>query len=355
MTSPLRPRARFVGVLARLLHGTGLLAVARACSDRTRLAASRPGARPTRLARRLAPNAQILVYHRVNDECDPYFGGVPPTVFDRQMEHLASRYRVLPLPDLVAALRARELPGRAVAVTFDDGYRDNYLHAFPILQRHSIPATIFLATSAIGSDRMLWHDEVFSAFRETRAARWGPFGSRAIEGPLATVPERLRAQRETLGYLRSLTDSGRAEEVARLRDALGVGASRPAPGLMLSWEEARAMSRAGIRFGSHTVTHPLLSRVDRDRARREIVDSKRVIEEQLGVAVDGFAYPNGRATDFLPETRTLLLEAGYTHAVTTIAGANDETTDAFDLRRETPWDEDVFAFGVRMVYNKWRS
>ena len=88
-----------------------------------------------------------------------------------------SRFRVLPLSALVEGLREATFPDNAVAVTFDDGYRDNYLHAFPILQRYSIPATIFLATSAIGSDRQLWHDDVFSAFRETAESSLEPIAA----------------------------------------------------------------------------------------------------------------------------------------------------------------------------------
>lgn len=350
-------RARLFGLAARLLHWSGLLALARPLADRTRLVAGGAGGGPRlpRLAARAARNAQILIYHRVNDEGDPYFGGIPPARLARQMAYVASRYTVLPLGDLVSALHARALPPNAIAVTLDDGYRDNYLEAFPIFRRHSIPATIFLTTSAIGSDLPIWHDDVFSAFRETRASALDAFGPRAIGGSLATVPDRLRVQQRVLGYLRSVSDEERAEGVARLREALRVGPSRTVPGLMLSWEEAREMSRAGIRFGSHTVSHPILSRVGRDRARREIEESKAVIEERLGVPVEGFAYPNGTPADFLPETKELLRACGYRFAVTTSPGANDETTDAFELRRGTPWDEDLFAFGVRLLYTKWRS
>ena len=115
------------------------------------------------------------------------------------------------------------------------------------------------------------------------------------------------------------------------------------------------MSHGGIRFGSHTVSHPILSRVGRDRARRELEESKSMIEEQVGGSVDGFAYPNGTPADYLPETKTLLRDSGYRFAVTTSPGANDAATDAFELRRGTPWDDDLFAFGVRLLYNKWQS
>jgi peptidoglycan/xylan/chitin deacetylase (PgdA/CDA1 family) len=98
---------------------------------------------------------------------------------------------------------------------------------------------------------------------------------------------------------------------------------------MLSWDEIRVMHRGGIGFGSHTATHPILSRVDRAQARVEIVESKRKIEEELGVVVEGFAYPNGTRADFLSETKSLLQEAGYLYAVTTIPGSNESEVDAY--------------------------
>ncbi|MEK7316249.1 MAG: polysaccharide deacetylase family protein, partial [Candidatus Eisenbacteria bacterium] len=173
--------------------------------------------------------------------------------------------------------------------------------------------------------------------------------------PLTTVPERLHVQQLVLNELRSVSDEERAEAVVRLREALRVGPSRPVPGLMLSWDEAREMSLGGIRFGSHTVSHPILSRVGCDRAWRELEESKSIIEERVGVKVDGFAYPNGTPADFLPETKALLRDSGYRFAVTTSPGTNDAATDMFELRRGTPWDEDLFAFGVRLLYNKWQS
>jgi peptidoglycan/xylan/chitin deacetylase (PgdA/CDA1 family) len=87
-------------------------------------------------------------------------------------------------------------------------------------------------------------------------------------------------------------------------------------------------------------------------AQREIAESKRAIEDRLGAPVEGFAYPNGTGADFTEETKSLLRDAGYTHAVTTIPGSNEPGCDLFELRRATPWDEDVFAFGLRLRYNK---
>jgi len=349
-------RARLFGVTARVAHGTGLLKLARPLLNRARLRIDREGhAAFPWVSFRGTRNAQILIYHRVNDEQDPYFPAVTPVLFDRQMAYLASNFRVLPVSDLVDGLLAGTLPDNAIAVSFDDGYRDNFVHAFPILKRHGIPCTVFLTTEAIGSDRQLWHDDVFSAFRETTAGALAPSGPEGIGGPLGTVEERLRVQRRFIAHARTLGDAGRSQAIAQLRQALGVGPSPPAPGLMLSWDEVRTMSRGGVQFGSHTATHPILSRVDREQARRELVESKRTIEERIGVPVEGFAYPNGTRADFLPETETLVREAGYAYAVTTIDGPNEPDADVFALKRWTPWDEDIFAFGLRLHYTKLRS
>lgn len=337
---------------ARFLHVTGLLTLARPVLERTRIS-TEGGLRAfpfIRRRRRLA--AQILIYHRVNDDRDPYFGGVPVQVFRRQMEYIASRYRVLRLSDLVRHLRAGSVPENAIAVTFDDGYRDNFEHALPVLRAAGVPATIFLATAAIDSRRQLWHDDVFSAFRETRVPSLEPIGRARVGGSLATVEERLRVQHAFLRHIRTLDEMERTNTILRLRDALRVGPSREMPYLMLRWDEVRAMIGAGIEFGSHTVTHPILSRMGRAQAQREIAESKRALEQQLGVRVEGFAYPNGTAADFTPETKSLLQEAGYGYAVSTIAGSNEPGCDLFELRRTTPWDEDVFAFGLRLRYNK---
>jgi peptidoglycan/xylan/chitin deacetylase (PgdA/CDA1 family) len=349
-------RSRVLRLACRLMEWSGLLTLARPLFNGTRLKIDRTGRLAFPYLRRHRPrNAQILIYHRVNDERDPYFGATPTVVFERQMAYVASRFRILSLSDLVAHLSAKTLPDNAIAVTLDDGYRDNYLNAFPVLQRYSIPATIFLSTAAIDSKQPLWHDHVFSAFRETSERALQSFGPEQICGPLTTVTDRLETQRRVLASLRSMKDAERAVAVARLREALKVGAPRESPGLMLSWDEVQAMSRAGIQFGSHTVTHPILSQVDLAEAEREVTASKARIEQQLGVCVSGFAYPNGSRADFLPVTKTLLREAGYAFAVTTISGSNETDQDLYELRRVTPWDEDVFTFGVRLHYDKLRS
>jgi len=290
----------------------------------------------------------VLTYHRVNDERDAFFGGTPVAVFARQMEHVARHYDVVSLEEAVEAIRTGSVAGRMAVVTFDDGYRDNYSHAFPVLRTLGIPATIFLATDAIGTGRAIWHDRVFSAFRETVCTTLDDFGYGSTMFPLRNVAEKLRAQSRVLDWLRAQDEWTRLELIDRLVKRLEVADRREVPGLMLAWDEVREMHARGIAFGSHSVTHPILSRVRPERLREEIVDSKRCIEQKLGVKIQTFAYPNGRPSDFGEGTKRCLREAGYTCAVTTVAGVNGAGQDVFELRRGQPWEEDIAVFATKL-------
>src|SRR5262249_31478132 len=103
-----------------------------------------------------------------NDDLDHFFGGVPVKIFAKQMQTLRSYYNVLPLEELVERLYQNDVPPHAVAITFDDGYQDNYTNAFPVLTHYELPATIFLTTGGIETETPLWHESVFDAFRESQ-------------------------------------------------------------------------------------------------------------------------------------------------------------------------------------------
>src|SRR5438132_9371928 len=116
----------------------------------------------------LARRFQILAYHKVSPDPHPFFEPVHPALFEQQMQFLSRCYRVMPLLEIVKRNVCGDVPDRAVAITFDDGYRDNYEYAFPILKKFGLPATIFVATGAIDTGEPLWHDRIFDAFRYTR-------------------------------------------------------------------------------------------------------------------------------------------------------------------------------------------
>lgn len=300
-------------------------------------------------------NVQILTYHRVNDEHDQFFPAMPVSVFQSQMEHLSECYRVLPLEEMAKRIQDNDIPDNAVVVTFDDGYRDNYTQAFPILRRLRLPATIFLATGVIGTDGVLWHDRVFSAFRLTKKTALIGFFERSSHLELSSLADKLKAQTQVLKILRELCESDRDFQIGRLRECLDIGSDAKQERIMLDWEEVSHMSRGGISFGSHTVTHPILSRLSHEEVERQIALSSEAIEKHVRIRPRTFAYPNGTRADFTETTKHVLKEAGYLCAVTTSFGTNAYGQDLFELKRGQPWEHDVNTFSAKMIWYKFAS
>jgi peptidoglycan/xylan/chitin deacetylase (PgdA/CDA1 family) len=299
-------------------------------------------------------NCQVLVYHRINDNGDKFFPALPLKIFDQQMRVLADYFTAFTLDELIHRIKYDDLPENAVAVTFDDGYRDNFTNAFPILRRYSIPATIFLATDVIGTTRQLWHDDVFAAFRETRVPELVDIGLNNTNLALTSLPKKLRAQTEILKYLWSLDTAARDIAIGRLRKVLDVEKPKlETARLMLTWEEVSDMHRGGIHFGAHTGSHPALSKLKPEDAREEIRRSKRTIERVLSATVSTFAYPSGRRGDFTATTKALVEEAGFNCALTTIFGNNVAGMDVYEMKRIAPWDEDSETFRARLSYYKF--
>ena len=302
------------------------------------------------IKKRRAPNLQILTYHRVNDEHDPYFPATPVEVFARQMEYVAKRYEVCQLDEAVNRLQRRDLPENALVITFDDGYRDNYLHAFPVVRSLGLPLTIFLATDAIGTGQMLWHDRVFSAFRVTSVQSLRGYDS-ALEGArLGSLRERIATMEKVLSGLRLLNEPERNRRISALCTCLEVPDKQRDASLMLSWEEVRAMNRQKISFGSHTASHPILSRVSRDEVERQLQRSCEAIRQHIDMKPVTFAYPNGTRSDFTDVTKDVLRNFGITSAVTTEFGVNEPEADVLELKRGRPWEEHLPTFAFKLSW-----
>ena len=300
------------------------------------------------------PVFPILTYHRVNDDGDPFLPAMPTAVLDRQLNYISHTYRVLPLNEVVERARNGSLPRNSLAITFDDGYRDNLTHAAPILARYGLPSTIFLATGFIGTGRVFWFDRLAVGFKTTTAdsveAPWG------VRFSLRNQAERLRALDEAVNHVKSLADDALQRDVGTLLAALDVPESAMPTHLMLDWTEVRALTRLGFSVGAHTVNHVLLSRVSLDRAWSEIRDSRIAIEANLGSTPTTFAYPNGTPADYTPGTVELVQKAGFACAVSTLFGVNTGETPIYELRRGTPWESDVATFSLKLaVYRAGRS
>ena len=305
------------------------------------------------VASRLSPTGpharlSILIFHRVLPETDPLFPSEATVKsFDAQMGLLKSVFNVLPLPEAVARLKAGTLPARAAAITFDDGYADNFTHALPILQKHSLHATFFIATSYLNGGRM-FNDTVIESIRRSPHAQLDLNDLGLGKHDLDSDAERAAAIGKILPQVKYLALDTREEIVAEI--ARRAGASTLPNDLMMTTDQLKKLHASGMEIGGHTHRHPILAKLDREAARAEIECGKAWLEETLGDRVRLFAYPNGKpGTDYLPEQAEIVRELGFDAAVSTQRGVSTTAGDRYQLARFTPWDTNPTAFGLRLL------
>lgn len=300
-----------------------------------------------------SPCLSILVYHRVIAEPDPLMpDNVCAGEFDGQLQILSRWFTVLPLREATTRLRAGTLPVRSACVTFDDGYADNVTVALPILRRRGVTATFFLATGFINGGRM-WNDSVIESIR--RAQGHTIDASSVGLGLLGISTMGLR--RQAIESVLSALKYQPLEKRQRQAEDFSAAASRSLPSdLMMTTDQVRSLCSSGMEVGAHTVTHPILARIEPDRAEREIRDSKRRLEEITGGPVTSFAYPNGRpGRDYRPEHVSMVKSLGFEVAVSTAQGVAHAASDLFQLPRFTPWDRTPGKFVLRLLHNTFRT
>lgn len=295
----------------------------------------------------------VFIFHRVLPEADPLLPDEPDAArFDAIVAFLARHYRILPLADAVRAHQRGTLPPAAACITFDDGYADNLTVAAPILRRHGATATFFIATGFIDGGRM-WNDTVIEAVRRAPAGAldWRDLG--LDEAVMGSAAERVPVYGRWLKALKHLPLARRTE----LTDEIARRAGLPARGdLMMTVAQLRELHGQGMEIGGHTVSHPILCRLDGAAARDEIGAGREQLAAWLGTAPEVFAYPNGvPGADYGPRDVALVRAAGFIGAVTTAWGAARPDTDAFELPRFLPWDRSMLRFGLRSALTLLRD
>lgn len=235
--------------------------------------------------------AFILYGHRVADDDEGYMQGLPPRWLDEQLAYLTRHYEVISLARLVACLeRGERVPSRSVVLTFDDGFRDNYENALPLLQKHGVPATIFLVTGALSHGDLPWSQRLGYLFQNTDAPELP--ADLAEGGPLSliTAGERKAAYRAIKPGVARLGRERRDERISALSRALRV---EPPRDRMMTWHQAREMQAYGVELGAHTYSHPLLAAMEPEEARWEMERSRDDLARELGVERPTFCFPAG--------------------------------------------------------------
>lgn len=279
----------------------------------------------------------VLTYHRVGDGSrsglDRDLWSASVESLDAHMRIVRQHFDVIGPDDLEAARASRR--GRFLMITFDDGYRDNFELALPVLRANGLRATFFLATGFLDEPRLAWWDEIAWMVRRTErdplpGNGWLPGATRL------DAPDRLSAIRALTGVYKRLPGGRTAEYLDFLADATGSGRAlaSEAEGEWLTWEMARGLRDAGMWLGGHTVNHPVLARLTTEEQDWEIGECARRLRAELGIPMTTFAYPVGTRATMNADTRRALERNGVRYAFSFYGGHQPFSRwDPLDIHR----------------------
>lgn len=293
----------------------------------------------------------IFSYHLITDAPYPFFDWcmVDVSAFQDQLSYLARHFALLPLREGVQRCLSDQIDSPAAAITFDDGYQNNYTTAFPVLREMSIPATVFLTTAFIDSNETPWFGRLNDALARTTQQQlvW-----RGRKLPIQSATDKTRTARHLHSSLKKLPHATLLEEVDALVNS--VGPCRPSPDeatspyQILDSASIREMRDSGlISFGAHTHSHAILSLLSRTEQEDQISKSLEAVEAVTEEPCRVFAYPNGGGRDYNRDTVKLLGRHGVDIAVTAIPGFNKPDSRPLELRRigiGGNWDTGLFQF-----------
>lgn len=293
------------------------------------------------LARRRGKSVAILMYHSVlgaPDHVQDSLGGIALSTdaFQSQMELLAHEFHPIDLEQAGRFVTGEgELHERAVVVTFDDGYTDNYEVAMPILNRLGVPATFYVTVDCVERRTLPWPSRLRFAFRTTNKKTWTDNAGKPWS--LSSAEDREKAYLSACDQFCKLAGPMLETEVARAERELEAKLPDRAGELMMTWEQVKALKQNGHIIGSHTMTHPNMAFLKLDDLRRELNDSKRVMETHLGGPVRHLSYPcPALFPNWTQQTTEESQRAGYQTAVTTNDGVVRERDNPLELKRVRP-------------------
>jgi peptidoglycan/xylan/chitin deacetylase (PgdA/CDA1 family) len=295
----------------------------------------------------------IIMYHRVGTNKEIWsVDAIDKPNFEKQMKYLIKTHQILSLEKLAQNLiEKKPLPKRTAVVTFDDGYKDNYKNAYPILKKYNIPATIFLTTGHINTDKLFWWDHLGYILLNTKLKQIH------LENFGIILPPLLRNNKEAFDVImerfNSIPEDKKCELIKKLENISDVDIPKEIrKDKTLSWNEVKKMNENKIDFGAHTVNHSILTKISLIQAEYEILQSKKDIEKRLNKPVTTFCYPNGLADDFNSEIIDLLKKNGFICAVTRIPKTITLKTNLYELGRIPPgWSYDSFKFCTSGIYS----
>jgi peptidoglycan/xylan/chitin deacetylase (PgdA/CDA1 family) len=315
----------------------------------------------------------VLKYHRMrpagrevvsNQAGGEFSAGIGARQFEAHLRLITRWFKPIPMAEMGWAIAQKKaLPDKAVALTFDDGYRDNYEVAYPLLKRYGVPASFFVCPGLIDSHQGFWWDEIYALVEKTTARELhlekilqaSGLPSYRKDGPLSllTGDQKISAGESLVAQGKQMSPHMLTIFLERLNEALGIpGDSNLRKQTLMNWDEIREMHHAGMEIGSHTMTHPMLTQVSESVIRTELGDACARLYEVLGAAPEGFVYPSGA---FNATARNIVMEAGHIYACTSQSGFIGGTADQHLLPRVNVSDRGVAASArdIVLTYGKY--
>jgi peptidoglycan/xylan/chitin deacetylase (PgdA/CDA1 family) len=297
------------------------------------------------LRRAAATWLTVLTYHRVAEPSSPdlFDEGVVdvrPEQLERQLAFVKRWFSPVGIDELLWHVRrGTALPRNCVLVTFDDGYRDNFDRALPILLRHGVPATFFIATDYVDRRIPFWWDVVTRVFKLSSRQRVVLEYPEHAEWSLRGHPARSAAVRRALRIVKDVPGLDLERFLGELQRAadvsIGGGEARwLADATVMTWDQVRALRAAGMDVQSHTRTHRVLQTLDAAALAEELYGSRRILEEVLGEPVRAISYPVGKSVRDAPAVRQAVRAAGYELGFSNGTGISSiRGLDPLDVRR----------------------
>jgi len=315
--------------------------------------------RSARIKKSSSSKAAILLYHQVIDvEYDPYELAVSPRIFRAQMKYLKKNYNVISLDKLVSGLKQKRVPKRSIVVTFDDGYFDNYLYARPILESLQVPATFFVSTAFINTDKAFWWDRLARVFHPKRklpailslrinkidfTCKFSTAGKRKddfwrIYHLLKCSPPWVIER--SISYL---------EQWAKLRGGQEVLYRT------MNGEELKRLAESRLfLIGAHTHYHSSLSQQTTVLQSREIRQSKQILEKITETPIRFFSYPYGSKKNYNAQAVRILRECGFEAACSVYSATVDGRANPYELPRwclGNWWNLTRFKLGLDWLFS----
>ncbi len=271
----------------------------------------------------------VLAYHRIMDVDDNYpfdieLISASCKQFDEQMAFVSRNFVPVSIEQVVNCyINNLKLPKKSILITFDDGFADNYKNAFPILKKYNVPATIFLSTDFISSDNTLWFDRL-SYFIMNYDEGLMKVAVREKFKVNCTAKSRRQILEEVMEYVKIIPNSDREKLLKELYEEFDFSYSENHMHYSetLNWQQIKEMDESCVSFGSHTLSHPILSQLDAAELTHELTESKKVIEKNINHSIDTIAYPVGTRSAFNEEVISESRLAGYKLGFSYLSGAN---------------------------------